>query len=102
MLTIAPQETSKSSMYYALQFLKENLTDVVIQVGWSIGTVIRKSSWTPSCFDLMNHQVCVQSSTGGNLSVCVLEQATLLQLLLAISEQADAFDLRIELAVVRT
>ena len=32
MLTVTPQETSKSSMYYALQFLKNNLTDVVIQV----------------------------------------------------------------------
>ncbi|XP_071808638.1 DNA-directed RNA polymerase III subunit RPC1-like isoform X1 [Asterias amurensis] len=31
MLTVTPQETSKSSMYYALQFLKNNLTDVVIQ-----------------------------------------------------------------------
>ncbi|XP_038060034.1 DNA-directed RNA polymerase III subunit RPC1-like isoform X2 [Patiria miniata] len=31
MVTVMPQETSKSSMYYTLQFLKENLTDVVIQ-----------------------------------------------------------------------
>ena len=32
LITVHPQESSKSSMYYTLQFLKESLPDVVIKV----------------------------------------------------------------------
>ena len=32
LITVEPAESSKSSMYYNLQFLKQNLADVVIQV----------------------------------------------------------------------
>ena len=34
LITVEPAETSKSSMYYNLQFLKQSVANVVIQVGF--------------------------------------------------------------------